>query len=795
MRISEQWLREWVSTASTKEQITHKLTMAGLEMNPPEPVASGLEKILVGKVLKITRHPDADKLKLCQVSVGDNAPLLSIVCGAANVSEGMLVPVALNGAKIASGQKIKKGKIRGEVSEGMLCSASELGLEEESAGLLALADDAELGLDIKKQLGLDDFIFEFDLTPNRGDCLSVLGIARELAAIEAIPFFPPSIKPVLAQQGDSINLALPEPERCSRYTGRIIKEINSQAVTPLWMKERLRRSGLRSLGPLVDVTNYVMLELGQPLHAFDLDKLQGEIQVRSATPQENLKLLNGQEVTLNSDYLVIADQTCAIALAGIMGGEFSSVTEKTRSILLESAWFAPRTIAGRARRLGIPTDASHRFERGVDPQIQALAIERATALILEICGGVPGPTLDKIDASHPHKNKEIDFTPARVNQYLGTDLSDESIRDIFISLGLKIEKFRADQWKIVPPGYRFDLEIEEDLIEEVARIHGYEKIIPSLPQKSGGMLPQLDARVSLNNLKNVLTGRGYNEVISYSFVDPELQALIDPDQVPLPLDNPLSKTMSVMRTSLWPGLLEIVRYNQRRQQATIRIFESGSKFLQNTNKLLQDTVISGIVVGEAAQNQWDGDGRLVDFFDLKADVELLTKAGIHEQEFLYRAATHPALHPGQSARLFKGNAPVGWLGCLHPEIARKLDIEGSVQLFEIDLPALSQGVIPQYVEASRFPSIRRDLALLVDKAVAVEELIQCCKKSANKLLQDIWLFDQYQGTGIATNERSLGLALILQAKDRTLTDVEAAQIMNKVIADLASQVGARLRDS
>lgn len=795
MRISERWLREWIDTPSSRNEIAHKLTMAGIEVNPPEPVASPLNNVVVGKVLNTLRHPNADKLTLCQVSLGQTKEPLSVVCGAPNVQAGMTVPLALPGARLANGQKIKKSKIRGETSDGMLCSASELGMEEQSAGILELPSNAPLGLDIQTYLQLDDFVFEFDLTPNRGDCLSVLGIARELAAIEGLPFVSASIPNVPEQHSSKISITLSEPERCSRYVGRIIRGINPLAETPIWMRERLRRSGLRSLGPLIDITNYVMLEMGQPMHAFDLDKISGDIQIRSAREKETLTLLNGRRVILDKDSLVIANQSGPIALAGIMGGEQSAVSKGTRSILLESAWFPPQAITGRARKLGITSDASQRFERGVDPRIQKLAIERATVLILEISGGSAGPVIDEVDNLHQKNNKSIQVDPKKINGYLGTDIQNTEIQCLLESLGMAVEIALDECWIIGIPSYRFDLQAEEDLVEEVARLYGYHRISPALPEKTVRMLPHRDTHIPTRRLTDILTSRGYYEVITYSFIDRDLQQKIDPHLPPLSLSNPLSAGMSVMRTSLWPGLLQTIRYNQHRQQRRVRVFETGAKFLQSDDQVLQDIVLSGIIVGSANPPHWDLDSRPVDYFDLKADVESLLQAGLHGQTFSFKAERHPALHPGRSACLYKGGVPVGWLGSLHPDIVRDLDLDDTPQVFEIELGALHQGKLPRHEEVSRFPSIRRDLAVILDKRVSVAELLNHSKIAAGEMLQDLWLFDQYQGSGMAEHERSLGLALLLGARDRTLTDVEVGVVMEKVISDLAAQIGARLRGS
>ena len=792
MKFSEAWLREWVNPAVTTDELADQLSMAGLEVDSVTPVAPAFSGVLVGEVLTIKPHPDAKKLRICSVSTGQGEPL-QIICGAANVAEGMRVPTAIVGAKLPGDFKIKKAKLRGVESFGMICSASELGLAESSDGILPLPADAPVGEDFRHYLSLDDRAIDVDLTPDRGDCLGMIGMAREVGVINRCPVSTPvfpAVEPVIE---DRVEVQLEADDACPRYLCRIIRGVDVNAETPMWMRERLRRSDIRSLGPVVDVTNYILLELGQPMHGFDLAKLQAPIRVRMAAEGEKLTLLGEQEIELQDGSLVIADAERPLALAGIMGGQASAVSETTSDILFESAFFTPTAIIGKARSYGLHTDSSHRFERGVDPELQARAMERATELLIEIAGGNPGPI---VEASNPQKiepRPKIVLRAARVRKVLGVEVSDEEIVDILSRLDMKLTE-TTDGWLVKAPSCRFDIGIEEDLIEEVGRIYGYERI-PSHRGLSGMVMrSRPEASYDLHRAKQTLIDRDYQEVITYSFVSPEMQQMIDPELQGVKLANPISAEMSVMRTSLWPGLLQTAQYNQSRQQERIRIFESGLRFRVKHDDIKQENMLAGLVCGSRLPEQWGGGQGPVDFFDIKADLQaVLGLTGAHD-EFLFSAAEHAALHPGQSASVtFRGEA-IGWIGMLHPELESQLDLAGNTYLFEIKLSALEEGILPAFEPLSKYPSIRRDIALVVDREVSFEAIRSCIQELAPKKLQDIRLFDVYTGQNIDSGRKSIALGLILQEKSHTLTDQEVDDVVGAILEGLARDLNAKLRD-
>ena len=644
MKISEQWLREWVNPPLSTTELAAQLTMAGLEVEGVEPVAPASAGVVVGEVVSIAPHPNADQLKICQVNVGDTQPL-TIVCGASNVRVGMRAPLAIVGAELPNGMVIKQAKLRGVESHGMLCSATELGLSEGASGLLELPADTRIGEDVYEYLRLDDVSIELSLTPNRGDCLSVAGIARELSALNNIPINIKQIQYVKEIISSKIEVKVTVPADCPRYLGRVLKGINRAAKTPLWMQERLRRSGVRSISPVVDITNYVLLELGQPMHAFDLAKLHGGIQVRHATPGEAITLLDGQRINLTPGTLVIADQHQALALAGIMGGLDAAISDGTDDLFLESAFFAPRLLAGRARSYGLHTDSSFRFERGVDPELPRLAMERATQLLLEVVGGQPGPIIEVVSPQHLPARQPIVLRKARLQQLLGIDIPADQTADILQRLGLQPTAHPAG-WQVIPPSYRFDIAIEADLIEEIARVYGYNRLPTAQAQVTLSMRPQSETRLALNSLRQVLVDRGYQEIVTYSFVAPKLQQLLDPLRTPIALANPISSDMAVMRTTLWCGLIQTLIYNQNRQQTRLRLFESGLNFIKQDTDIIQEKYIAGLVMGDAYPKQWGLPARSVDFYDVKADIEALTALGGKPAAFDYTAQRHPALHPG-----------------------------------------------------------------------------------------------------------------------------------------------------
>jgi phenylalanyl-tRNA synthetase beta chain len=790
MKFSEKWLRTWVNPAISTEELGARLTMAGLEVDAVEPVAPAFHGVVVGHVLTTQPHPDADRLRVCTVDDG-SGEILQIVCGAPNVAPGMRVPLARIGAELPGGLKIKRAKLRGVESQGMLCSASELGVGEAGGGLLALPDDAIPGTDVRELLELDDVSIELGLTPNRGDCLGIAGIARELGVLTRVDVAAPAAPEVAPGCEDCLEIALEAPQACPVYLGRVIRNVNPRAQTPLWMRERLRRSGVRSLGPLVDVTNYVLLELGHPLHAFDLSRIKGGIHVRLARAGESLTLLDGKTVALDPDMLVIADDKRALALAGIMGGQDSAVSDDTTSILLESAWFAPAALAGRARRLGLHTDASHRYERGVDPALQRRAMERATQLILDIAGGVAGPVVEARAGDHLPVRQPVTLRRERLRRLLGYDVAAEEVSDILSRLGMRITRQDEAGWEVVPPSFRFDIAIEADLIEEVARVHGYDSI-PSAPPR--GELRVRAGGGRERRLRELLAARGYHEAITYSFIGAELHARFEPETQPLRLANPISADTAVMRTSLWPGLVQAADYNLKRQQERIRIFELGAKYLAQGSEIQEKQTIAGLALGDVWPEQWGMPARAVDFHDVKADVEaLLGLLGVREASFL--AEPNHILHPGQSARIADGSGiTIGWLGRLHPRIAEELGLDRHPVLFEIDLDAIGAAPRPAFQPLSRFPSVRRDLALVVDQDVSAGDIAACIRAAAGSALQSLTLFDIYQGKGIDSGKKSLAVGLTFQDFSRTLTDAETDLLIQKVLQELRVGFGATLRD-
>ncbi len=793
MHISENWLREWSNPALNTEELCERLTLAGLEIGTVEPAAPPLEQVVVGEILSTASHPNADRLKLCKVDIGQPEPL-DIVCGAPNARDKLKVAVALVGARLPGDLKIKKSKIRGEVSFGMLCSGKELELDLDGAGIIELPEDAPPGIALDEYLRLADHILEVELTPNRGDCLSAMGLARDLAAITNTHLQPPTQSSVPATLSDRPQIEISAPDACPRYAGRILRNVNSDAPTPIWMQEKLRRSGIRSLGLIIDITNFVMLELGQPMHAFDLDKLSGGITVRMANAGESITLLNGDEKQLDSDTLLIADQSGPIAAAGIMGGAESAVSEQTRNLLLESAWFAPAAIAGRARDMGLHTDASHRFERGVDPAIQQLAIERATELILELAGGECGPVVEQcIDAHLPSPAKVL-FQPATIGKRLGMEISEKQIGDILRRLGIDLEQQGTD-WVATPPSWRFDIAIAADLVEEIARVVGYDAIPAQMPPLTALMSPVSDTQQDSDRLVDALVDRGYQEAITYSFVDPQLQQLFNPEQTAtVELINPLSSELSQMRRSLWPGLVNALQFNLHRQQNRIKLFEIGQVFNPFDKEVLQPTVISSIITGPLRPESWAEEQKSVDFFDLKGDVEYLLQSTGSAADFAIEAGRHAALHPGRSAQIKQGEDSVGWLGELHPNIAAELGISGRVYLSELMIEPLLQRALPAYQTVSRFPSLRRDLALLVDMSVTAASLEQSVRKAAGQDLQEFRVFDVYQGTAIAPNKKSIAVGMSIGNSTRTLTDDEVEALVQRVLEALERDHGARLRD-
>ncbi len=799
MKFSEQWLREWADPQLSTAELAEQLTMAGLEVEVIEPVAPEFSNLVVGKILTVEKHPDANKLQVCMVDVGELSPEpLQIVCGAPNARKDLRVACAMIDAVLPGNFKIKKSKLRGVVSLGMLCSEKELGLSESAEGIMELPLDAPVGSTLKDYLMLEDVSIELDLTPNRGDCLSVAGVAREVGVLNRIDVQPVEINQQQASIESSIKINIAAARACPRYAGRVIRNVNTGAQTPLWMQEKLRRSGNRSISPLVDITNYVMLELGQPMHAFDLDKISGGINVRMATEGEKLTLLDGVEISLGADNLVIADDTQALALAGIMGGESSAVTEATSDILLESAFFAPDAIIGKARALGLHTDSSHRFERGVSYCLQVQALERATRLVLEIAGGEAGPVLEQVHSDMLPEPRTIVLKKEKMLRVLGIEVDAQVVKDVLTRLEMDVIDF-DDGWQVTPPAFRFDIEFDVDLIEEIGRIYGYDRLPVTQPHGAIAMAACPEEQLDEIRIKNCLVDLGYQEAITYSFIEPGIQKLITPATEAMRLSNPISDELSVMRTSLWPGLIQALVYNQNRQQNRIRLFEVGSCFIPVTDGLQQEVMVAGIINGSVFPEQWGEKIRAVDFYDLKADLEALLSLGGNLSGYKFTAAEHAALHPGQSARIYKDNQAVGWIGKLHPSVAKVTDVKSHAILFEVKLSAISTAKVPKFKVLSKYPAIRRDIAIIVDEGVPASAIIDSISETASGALSEdtqvnVQLFDLYTGEGIAPDRKSLALGLTLQQQSRTLKDEEVDSLIQKVLNDLEQHYAAKLRD-
>ena len=792
MKFSEQWLRSWVNPEVSRDDLVARLSMTGLEVDSVTPAAGEFSGVVVGEILSAEQHPDADKLRVCRVSNGGEE--FQVVCGAPNARAGIKIPFAMVGAVLGEDFKIKKAKLRGVESFGMLCSASELKLSDDHDGLFELPADAPVGQCLREYIGLDDAIIEVDLTPNRGDCLSIAGLAREVGANYAVPVIRPAIEAVAAVHDETRPVELLAPAACSRYVGRVIRNVDLSRSTPLWMVERLRRSDIRSIDPVVDITNYVMLELGQPLHAFDLAEIRGGIRVRLADEGEKLTLLDGQEITLRSDTLVIADHERPLAMAGVMGGEHSGINDNTKDLFLESAFFDQIAIAGKARNYGLHTDASHRYERGVDWQLQRQAMERLTVLILEVVGGEPGPVIEALDEQHLPKAVNVQLRNERVTQMLGVEIPGDDVEAYLRGLELEVTATGEGEWQVAVPSHRFDISLEVDLIEELARLYGYNRLPVSAPKASLSLTANPETTGALPILRRLLVARGYQEAITYSFVEPGLNKLFDPQTEPLTLANPISSDMAVMRTSLWPGLSKAVQHNQNRQQARVRLFESGLRFVPQTDaELLQEPMLAGIVSGTRLPEGWANGSDHIDFHDVKGDVEALLGQGGALDAFRFEPAEHPALHPGQTARIVRDGELVGWLGALHPQLVDDLDLHGPVFVFELRLEGIVEGRLPQFSELSKFPEVRRDIAVLVSQSVVAGDLLQDIREQAGSVLKNLRLFDVYQGKGVDPESKSLAIGLTLQHSSRTLTDDEVNTVMDKILGSLEQRFKATLR--
>jgi len=784
MQFSENWLRSFVNTDLDSQSLSHALTMAGLEVEEMQPVAAPFSKVVVAKILSAEKHPDADRLQICKVDVGLAEPL-QIVCGAANARAGLIAPCAMVGAELP-GISIKQAKVRGVESFGMMCSSKELGISAEATGLLELDSSAVVGQSIREHLDLDDNLLTLKLTPNRSDCLSLIGIARDVAAITGAATRFEAITAVPAELQAIKNVMVSEQTACPRYCGRLISGVNAKASTPDWMVKRIERSGLRSISVLVDVTNYVLLELGQPMHAFDAAKLNGDITVRFAQANESLSLLNDQTVELKTDDLIIADVNGAVALAGIMGGKPTSVDDTTTEVFLESAFFAPYVIAGKARRLGLSTDSSYRFERGVDFGNTKNALEHATKLILQICGGQAGEVTEVVSTlpvRHPVK-----LRMARLVSVLGIPFEQAKVGQLLAQLGFLFTE-TDNIFTVVPPSYRFDISIEEDLIEEIARLHGYDHIPAIAPVASLVMLPAPEARRHQNVLRDNLVAVGYQEVVNYSFVDESWEKDLLGNATPIKLQNPIASNLSVMRTSLWGGLLDTLTYNLNRKQERAFLFEIGAVYFQQANGFIETTCVSGLAYGSAKPEQWAADGADIDFFEAKSHVDRLVGA-----EIVYEKAEHTALHPGQTARILLDGKAIGWLGKLHPKWQQHYSLTRSAYLFELNVDVILNTQIPAYQEVSKLLPVRRDMAVVVDENIAVQAILTAIKNANIPLILDVALFDLYQGQGVAENKKSLALSVLMHDTQKTLTDSDADTTMTNLLQLLQNDFAATLRN-
>lgn len=789
MKFSERWLGEWVGPAPDGSPLVDRLTMQGLEVDDVVPVGDGVSGVVVGHVVSVDAHPQADRLRVCRVLAGGEP--LQVVCGAPNVRAGGVYPFAPVGAQLPDGTRIRAASLRGVRSEGMLCSARELGLGDDEAGLLELDVGLAAGADFGALAGIPDHIIDVNLTPNRADCFSIAGLARDVAAAAGVAVQPVPVPPVAAASDATVEARIEDPSDCPVFTLRVIRGVRATARSPLWLRERLRRAGIRAIHPVVDVTNYVMIELGQPLHAYDLARLRGGLSVRRARPGERLELLGGESVDLDSGVLVIADAGGPVGMAGIMGGEGSAVTAATVDIVLESAAFVPSVIAGRARRFGLQTDASMRFERGVDPRGQVQALERATALLLAVTGGTPGPVV--VTGTSPPPAPAVTLRRSRLAQVLGVDPPVDSVTGILARLGFAPEVL-PDGWRVSPPSFRFDIEREVDLIEEVARIHGYDRI-PAAPLQAPIHLGSAsEGRAGADGLRAALAARGYREVITYSFTDATLDRCLGGNGS-VALRNPIASDLGVMRSSLWPGLLATLKHNAARQQSRVRIFEVGRCYAAGdaAGEVTERAVAGGLAWGQPLPEQWGVPGAApTDFFDVKADVIALLGPGAARVQFV--PDTHRALHPGQSARLVDGGVTIGWLGTLHPVVARELDVAGEPVLFELDLAVALRRWPARYAPVSRFPAVRRDLALLVAADLPAGAIIAAARAVGGEALRDAVVFDVYSGGKIETGLKSVALGLILQETSRTLTDADVDLIVGGVVQALARDCNARIRE-
>jgi phenylalanyl-tRNA synthetase beta chain len=792
MKIAESWLREWVDPNLDTKALSHQLTMLGHEVDGVEFEGDGIADIVIAEVLEVTKHPDADKLSLCKVSDGSGDPV-DVVCGAPNVVRGMKTPFAKPGVKLPNGMKLRKAKIRGIVSNGMLCSAVELGLGEESDGIISLPQDAPVGSPLIEFLGLPDAIIDLDLTPNRGDCFSVLGIARDIAALTGAELKGASADSIAATIDESQTVELVEPAGCPRFAGRVIRGIDVAAQSPVWMTEKLRRSGLRSISPVVDITNFVMLELGQPLHAYDYSLVQGAIRPRMAKSGEKVTLLDEKEVELNDDTLIITDDSGPIGIAGIMGGLSTAVTAQTTDVFIEAAFWPQNFMAGRARAYGMHTDASLRFERGVDPKGQTRAVERATQLLLDIAGGQAGPLIDESAEEYLPVRLQITLRKDRLTRLLGLEIDDEIVAQILTSLEMTLEVIDGG-WKVTAPSHRFDVAIEADLIEEVARVHGYDSIPETTSFSQSPLQTVTESSVDMAQVAATLVARDYQEIVTYSFIGAKANKAFSGIDSELVLRNPISSEMAVMRTSLWPGMTAAASANNARQQERIRLFETSKSYHGALGSQTEVVRIAGLAYGSVVPEQWGNTSENIDYFDIKSDVEAVLALASLTGEIDFVPVDHPALQSGQAANIIRNDEVIGVLGKLHPNLAKTYDLKRPVYLFELDADKTLASSTPIATEVSRFPSIRRDIAVIVDDKVSASDLVKAVSESSPGLIRGVRIFDIYRGTGIEAGRKSVAIGLILQETSRTLTDDDADLAMAATIKKLEDKFAAVLRD-
>ncbi|GJM04701.1 MAG: phenylalanine--tRNA ligase beta subunit [marine bacterium B5-7] len=790
MKFSEKWLREFVNPDVDTETLMHQLTMAGLEVDGIEPACPAFDGLVVAEVKTVSKHPDADKLQICEVDCGDKASL-TIVCGAANVRPGMRTVLAKVGASLPGIDELKPVSLKGVTSSGMLCSAKEIGLGDDHEGIMDLSVDETVGKPLTEVIDSNDNIIEISLTPNRGDCLSIMGIAREVAVFNQIDFSVPEVQKNDITASSTRNVKLSAVTACPKYLGRVIENVDASVKSPLWLSEKLRRSGIRSINIAVDITNFVMLELGQPMHAFDNDVLQGEIEVRLPKSGEKIKLLDESEIDLKSDTLLITDDSGPIAMAGVMGGFESAVSSTTKNIFLESAFFEPKQISGEARQYGLHTDSSHRFERGVDPELQSKAIERATELVLEMCGGQAGPVVEALSVDELPKNKEVILRKPQIKRVLGIELDEQFVTDTFTNLGMRCN-YDNNQWYIVASSHRFDINIEVDLIEELARIYSYDAIPVSAPNNKLKMRVPNENQETIKRIREILVNHDYHEVITYSFIDPKLNKLLN-HKNNLLLSNPIAPELSEMRTSLLPGLLNTLQYNIKRQQERLRIFETGLVF-NNEEDLKQESHVAGLIHGNINEKQWDKDNVSSDFYDLKNDIETFLYASFDVSDIKMETSASNILHPGQAVDVYVKGKNAGCFGRLHPKICVDLDLPDNVYLFEFNIKKILKQKKTHYKTISKFPSVKRDVSVVIDEKILLEDVLRCARNDGTDLLTNLELFDVYQGEGIEKGKKSLALGLTFQATSSTLKDEEVEAIVEKMVDGLNNNFGAKLRE-